>query len=284
MKDTLRYKNKVAALKSQPAHVKEAALFQAIAVGTQWKMDAVLEAIDSNPQDWNFINNREVFKHAAMYGRLEIIQAMSRSAFFEYDPKKKRGGVSDDLNQAFDTAVIHGHYAVADYCASLGASPELMIDSTQSPRAMYVAIKAGDETKVDYLIAHGSDPSYYLINTVASGNIKMVDLLLSRGADVNCESDGFYTPFLTAIQYSNNEMAKHLLTKGADPTNKKSSGEVLYAAVARNNIEMVEVILNLGIKPGQNDLDLAKNDKQNEIVALLEKNMPTQPRAAAPRM
>ncbi len=114
MKDTLRYKNKVAALKSQPAHVKEAALLQAIAVGTQWKMDAVLEAIDSNPRDWSAMDTMTIFKHAAMYGRLETIQSMSCNSFFKFDTKRRDDGLYQ-LYQAFDTAVIYGHYAVADY-------------------------------------------------------------------------------------------------------------------------------------------------------------------------
>jgi hypothetical protein len=104
MKETYRYKNMVANLKGRQPHVKEAALLKEIAGGSQWRMDAVIEAIEKNPQDWKKIDTEAVLKQAAMFGRLtttaklcDKIQALSPQT----------------MATAYYTANLHGHDRVA---------------------------------------------------------------------------------------------------------------------------------------------------------------------------
>ena len=82
MKQTLTYKAMITRVKSLSGDEKGAALLKALAIGTQWRIDAVLEAIDSNLDNWSYINTKNVFEQAAMFGRLEAIQQMSKSKYF----------------------------------------------------------------------------------------------------------------------------------------------------------------------------------------------------------
>jgi ankyrin repeat protein len=74
---------------------------------------------------------------------------------------------------------------------------------------------------------------------------------------VNYASEGFWTPFLQAVKYGHNEIAKYLVEKGATPQNDKSKGEVMYDAAYRNNVEMIRVMMGLGMKPDQRDFTQA---------------------------
>lgn len=104
MKETYRYKNMVANLKGRKPHVKEAALFKEIAGGTQWRMDAVIEAIDKNKQDWKNIDTAAILKHAAMFGRLTTtIILCDKIKLLE----------PESLTEAFCVAKLHGHQRVA---------------------------------------------------------------------------------------------------------------------------------------------------------------------------
>jgi hypothetical protein len=104
MKETYRYKNMVANLKGRQPHVKEAALLKEIAGGTQWRMDAVIEAIEKNPQDWKSIDTDAVLKQAAMFGRLTTTANLCEKIQF-LSPQI--------MATAYYTAHLHGHDRVA---------------------------------------------------------------------------------------------------------------------------------------------------------------------------
>jgi hypothetical protein len=267
VKQTLCYQQMVATLKSRPPYVQEAALLKELANGKQWRIDAVVEAIDAKKRNWGYIDTVRVFEQAATYGRLATIKNLSESDYFK---EMSKYNCSTQILAAFDAAVLHGHFQVADYCKSLGADPQYMIGG-KKPQAMPWAVEEGNERKMDYLIKAGEDPSDYLYSVVMDGNKKTLDFLLDKGADINYASEGFFTPFLAAIKSQDNELAHYLLKRGADPKNSPAAEEAMYTAVGDNNIEMVKTMIGLGMKPDEQDMELAQCNKHQEMVNLVSK-------------
>ena len=260
MQETLRYKNYVANLKSRPPYVKEAALLKEIAKGTQWRMDAALEAILAVPQDRAFISRTNVLKHAAMFGRLKTIQNIAHA----FD-------ITEAVS-AFQVAALHGHYKVADFLAEkCGVEPDMMTDD-RTPQASAWALKEGDLKKISYLIDKGANPSYMLVHAVNSdpNSKKMIDLLLRKGADVNYAQEGFWTPFLQALKYRRFDLADHLLEKGATPENDKSALEGLLCIVEAKDagLPMLDKVLARGVRP---DADMVIRALHADNLAAAEK-------------
>lgn len=250
MQETLRYKNYVANLKSRPPYVKEAALIKEIAKGTQWRMDAALEALMAVPQDRAFISRNNVMKQAAMFGRLKTIQNIAHAFNMTEGQNRFESG---EAVAAFQVAVLHGHYKVADFLAEkCGAQPDMMSDD-RTPQASAWAIQEGDLKKIAYLVDKGANPSYMLVHAVNSApdSKKMIDLLLRKGADVNYAQEGFWTPFLQALKYRRFDLADYLLEKGATPEKDKSSLEGLLCIVQAKDagLPMLDKVLARGVRP-----------------------------------
>jgi len=149
--------------------------------------------------------------------------------------------------------------------------------------ALSAAARKGDATAVKALLDEGVDVNTKyrygvtaLIYACDHGHLDVVKLLVDRGADVNVK-DSFYgsTPLLLAVSPAQKkkpehlEIAKVLLAHGAT-----QKDDALMSAVSDPDAAMTKVILDSG---GLSDstlsaaLETAKNNKQTEIVALLEK-------------
>ena len=111
MQETLRYKNYVANLKSRPPYVKEAALLKEIAKGTQWRMDAALEAVLAVPQDRMYISTQNIMKQAAMFGRLQTTQNIAHAFDMAEGQNRYESG---EAVAAFQVAALHGHNKEAE--------------------------------------------------------------------------------------------------------------------------------------------------------------------------
>lgn len=257
MQETLRYKNYVANLRHKQPYHKEAALLKEIAGGVQWRMDAAVEALCADPAKGGtharaFVNRHNIMKQAAMFGRLQTTEKLAKAFNFTEDGGRHADGA---VIAAFQVAVLHGHYKVADFLhAKCGAKPD--IDSgDHTPPAMGWAIKEGDLKKISYLLSKGADASYALTGAVNNDKHSkaVIDLLLDKGADVNAAARGFWTPFLMAVKYRRFDLAEHLLTRGADPS--KSGGEVMLNIIEAKNNKLLEKVISMGAKP---DADLVQ--------------------------
>jgi len=253
MNETLRYKNMVAGLKSRPHYVKEAALLKEIAAGKQWRIDAVIEAIETNQYDWNYINTTNVMKQAAMFGRLATVEKIC--VIFEYNPGARVA--QGPVQAGFHVAALHGHYKVADALAERGAGPDYEA-SDRTPPAIHFAIKESNTRKIDYLVKKGQNKDYAAYLAASDGNMKMLKHMVEKhGAGVNFASQGFWTPFLAAVKSRRDDIAEYVLAKGATPWRDKSAGEALYTAVGNDDEKMVRRMMGLGMKPGAQDLQHA---------------------------
>lgn len=261
--DTLRYKNMVANLKSRPAHVKEAALLKEIAKGSQWRIDAVLESI-TKAGEWADISHAQILNHAAMFGRLATVKSICGTLQYKKNILSAPAGVID----AFHTAVLHGHYRVADYMHALGAKPGYEPKGARfSP---YFAVKHGDLRKIDYLLAKEGDAaeskslaSYLVQFAVPAANMKVIKHLFDKGADVSDDA------FLTAIKYGRKGLALEFLSRGFDLSKASCSDEAVYSAVGDGDAKFVKILLEAGGKVPFPALDSAFCKGNMEIAELL---------------
>src|SRR5262249_25370371 len=158
--------------------VQEEALLKEICLGTQWRIDAVAEAI-TQAKNWGKIDSLKVFQQIGVYGRLTTLRQFCESnpRFKQFRADADKGfDVSDQIRGAFDKAVLFGHFAVADYCQTFGECTGYLIDRRE-PRAMYCAVDERNERKMEYLLKAGENPSYHLIYAIQNKDRKTFDFL-----------------------------------------------------------------------------------------------------------
>lgn len=111
-----------------------------------------------------------------------------------------------------------------------------------------------------------------------SGDLEIVQLLLSEGAKQNSEN-GFWTALMSASEKGNAEIVKLLLANGAEinTMSYKNSYTSLMMAVRNEHVEVVEILLEnnadvyLKTKDGYSALDYLNNPSGNsKIIALLQ--------------
>lgn len=274
MPETLRYKNYVANLRHKPPYAKEAALLKEIAGGVQWRMDAAIEALvapsaKGPSSDCAYVNRHNIMKQAAMFGRLQTTEKLAKTFNFTKEDNRHADGA---VIAAFQVAVLHGHYKVADFLhAQCGAHPDYDSGDRTVP-AMGWALSEGNLKKVGYLVDKGANPSYALLTAVgAEKNARAsVDLLIAKGADVNYAGRGFWTPFLQAVKFGRFALAEHLLALGADPA--QSGGEVILSLISAKNDKLLEKVIARGAKPNSDLLQHALYDANISAAEILMKS------------
>jgi hypothetical protein len=119
---------------------------------------------------------------------------------------------------------------------------------------------------------------------VVDGDIDQVNLLISKGADVNSRNRMNWTPLHTAIQNRRQALIEPLIAKGADVNAKNNRGQTpLHIAVNLGQKEVVELLIAKGAdvnvmgSRGDNALSLAQKRRNTEIVDLLLKHGAKEP-------
>ncbi len=143
-------------------------------------------------------------------------------------------------------------------------------------------IRKGYTIPLNYAIQSASDYRLY-DNDYASHNqmIKIIELLLERGADPNFSNIEGFTPLMHASMVNEKEIVNLLLNNGADPNLKDDDGNTALIYAVEGAIEVVEILLNAGADPtiknnkGITAYDIALRDGMDEYaedVFLLLKN------------
>ena len=118
-----------------------------------------------------------------------------------------------------------------------------------------------------------------IILSIKNYNIKITNILLDHGADVNIMAKN-ETPLITAIK-CNNKLVEILLDKGADIDKRPTeNGDTpLIFAIRKNKVNIVKLLLDRGAKydkldsTGLNSIHIATKEKNLIMVeALVEKN------------
>jgi ankyrin repeat protein len=99
-----------------------------------------------------------------------------------------------------------------------------------------------------YLLDHGADVNarggMALVDAARAGNRAMVELLLSRGADVNPKENAGQIPLHVAVQNGFQAVVEVLLANKADVNAQNSSGVTpLFLAAGRDNPRIVSLLL-----------------------------------------
>ncbi len=215
--DHLRYKHMVARLQGLPAHAIETAVLGELAKGKRWRIDAALEALVKDGKNLGMVNMVELCETAGRFGRLTAIHRLVD--IFEIKKinraVEKNRPAAAGMAEAYDLAVINGHYRVADFLRAYGVRPGHMMTGSRAPRAMAVAISTGDLHKLSYLLKCGAHAAGYLEYAVLEAQPVVVAALLDAGANVNEARNGYGTPLNLAAHMGNKPMVDLLLARGA---------------------------------------------------------------------
>jgi len=148
------------------------------------------------------------------------------------------------------------------------------------------AVKADNAAQVRQLIAAGVDVNAAdasgdipLIMAAYLGHTEITRLLLEAGADVTAVDSGMKATALHAAAYAGRtEPARLLIQHGIDidaqgPYNGYTA---LHDAIWQNNVETARVIVDAGADltlrnhEGQTPLEMARDRKRQQIVAMIE--------------
>ena len=126
-----------------------------------------------------------------------------------------------------------------------------------APSSLHELVAKGDFTGARKAIEQGADleakdpgtGASVLHYAVMRGNPEILQLLLSKGVDVNSRTKNGTTPLHTAVLYNRYEVAETLLNKGAEVDAKSSSGATpLAIATTARNRDIAELLRARGAK------------------------------------
>ena len=267
IKDTLRYRNMVANLRSRPPYHQEAMLQKEIAGGKQWRIDAVVDAIQVNPVNWSRIDITGVMISAAMFGRLATIENLCE--IFEF---KKQNNPQRPVQAAFHVASLHGHYRVADFLYERGARANYEADRVMP--AIGAAIVEGKIRKIDYLLKTGMTADYALNFAAAQGSPEVIKHLLAKGANPLSNETGT-SAIGIALRYNRPHVARDLLAKVTTlQGHAEAVDDIMYKAVDRGHKDTVKIMLAKGAVTNDLLLQIANHRKDTDMVALVESALP----------
>ena len=108
---------------------------------------------------------------------------------------------------------------------------------------------------------------------VAEGKWEAFEILVGGGAYLNVENHAGDTPLCLAVALGYDRMVDLLLEKGADPKVKSHRWEsLLSVAIKKGWTYIIGRLLEEGVELESDDIELARNWEQQDIVQLLEEH------------
>ncbi len=150
---------------------------------------------------------------------------------------------------------------IAKMLLEKGADPN-GIDGSESP--LHSHALSGNIPMIELLLSHGAkvdlcdwEDETPLFKACLGGRLEAAELLINHGAEINSSQK---SPVWAAIFYNHHEMVKFLISKGADPNLCDDTGEpLLMTACMRANLEGAKILVEAGadVKPMMpRDLDV----------------------------
>jgi ankyrin repeat protein len=168
------------------------------------------------------------------------------------------GGVDGDIQVTFpgDRTTLLGqnsgiggeHYAAVGSGTQSGGGGSGIGAAADPALAIYEAIENGDTGAVRALLdrysfdvnARDRDRQTLLYKAARAGNVDMVEMLLSAGANVNARSGYETTPLHWVARSGNRDIAEMLVDKGADVNARDSSGNTpLHRAALADKVDWI---------------------------------------------
>ena len=173
------------------------------------------------------------------------------------------GGAELDIQNEFGytpllSALSRGHVGIAEFLIDKGADMNVWAD-WQS--ALHLAAVSGNIEAVELVISKGVDVNARLENSVTamipaiwSENIEIITLLLDKGTDVNESSSGGYTLLHRTVTQGNREIVEEFIRRGAGVNAETEQGiSPLDLAVSEGNAEIAGILIKAGAKVNDKD-------------------------------
>lgn len=202
---------------------------------------------------------------AVRVGEEKIVQTLLKSGA-DVDAPMSIGHNGTDVGgcTALYVAALQGHLPACKVLVSGGANVDAPSDLGYTP--LMVAIDAGQEDVIDFLLRSGADVdpdvtprvadaaglggSTPLYSATRKEDISIIKKLLKRGANINRTSANGWTPLKSASEQGSLEIVKVLLDAGADPNIADDTNYTpLMNAVSSEYEDIVKVLLKCKADP-----------------------------------
>lgn len=162
-----------------------------------------------------------------------------------------------DGETALHLAAAQGHNAVVQLLLEHGANVATRTNGVDFQKYMgayfgypFGLLSSLSDTYFDHVVRtmYGKTALY---KAVEEGHMKVAELLLNNGSDVDAEAGEGYTPLFAAVENGDTEIVRLLLGRGADFNTKTELGWTpLLMAAERGHEEVVRLLLEQGADLG----------------------------------
>ncbi|CAL4902523.1 unnamed protein product [Urochloa decumbens] len=215
-------------------------------------------------------NKRTALHFAAREGRTDVCQFLIEELGLPVDPK------DDDCETPLIHAARQGHLDTAKYLLDHGANPS--VASSLGATALHHAAGIGNmcTPRAPFFNFCNTNHSLNYVFSHRAGNTELMNLLLSKGVDIESESDAG-TPLVWAAGHGQLDAVKLLLQHNAKPNTENADGiTALLSATAAGSLPCVEVLIEAGANPnikagGATPLLIAADGGNIELIKCLLK-------------
>ncbi len=239
----------------------------------------IKDLIEENKFDVNRKANdgNTILHEAASSGNLDIVKYLVDEKGVDINSR------ANDGRTPFHHAASAGSLDLVKYLVD-EKGVDVNIKDNDGKTSLHYAAYSGNLDLVKYLV----DENGVNVNTkdnygntllheaASSGNLDLVKYLIDKGADVNAETKGHWTPLHKAAEKGNEEIVLALLNKGVDVNAKTIGGwTALHWAVSSGNKKTILALLNKRANinartdSGETALHMAEQQGKREIVDLL---------------
>uniref|UniRef100_A0A5B7BTU0 Putative ankyrin-1 n=1 Tax=Davidia involucrata TaxID=16924 RepID=A0A5B7BTU0_DAVIN len=198
-------------------------------------------------------NKRGALHFAAREGKTEVCKYLLEELKLNVDTKDEDG----------DTPLIHaarqGHTATAKYLIECGAN--IAIPSELGTTALHHSAGIRDIELLEFLLSKGvdvdsqSDAGTPLIWAAGHGQQDAVKVLLDHHADPNAETDDNITPLLSSVAAGSLACLELLIQAGANVNVTAGGATPLHIAADNGGPEIINCLLRAGADPNVIDED-----------------------------
>ncbi len=161
-------------------------------------------------------------------------------------------GIDDSDRLPYNCATLYGH----QHCADLIVAHAKTIGVTLPPLTLHESVALGDIKLLQSYLSNNGDInakgfcSFSLLHVAVAGNNHgIAQLLINHGAQINAQDKWDYTPLHRAAHEGHIEVARMLLSKGTKiEARDQWNYTPLHRAAAEGKIEIVKLLLSKGAK------------------------------------